>query len=390
MGTRAVSRLIAAPFSEELVQRTATEMRTELGAPATFAVAFISPGYVPQAENFLELIRLEARVSTVVGCTATGLIGPSTENEHTEGFSLLLVSAPKAKVHSFSFTPDQVEQYDGPAFWSRFTKLNSADVKGWLVFANPYQIPVDPWIRQWNQTYPGLPAFGGLASMNPQENNAYVLHNNKIEEGGVLLALEGDITVKSAVSQGCKPIGEPMTVTGADNNVLITLGSKPAYEVLNGAYQSLSESERERAKGHLFAGLALNEYVDEFKRGDFLVRNILGADPQTGAVAIGARARIGQTLQYQLRDASAASEDLSITLAKTKKSLRQRTPAAGLLCTCLGRGHELFGASHHDAGKVEEFFPGLPLAGFFANGEIGPVGTQNFAHGYTASLILFL
>ena len=205
--------------------------------------------------------------------------------------------------------------------------------------------------------------------------------------GGVAIALQGDVAVHAVVSQGCKPIGEPLTVTHAERNVLLTLGSRPAYEVLSDVYKELSDTEREQARGHLFAGIAVSEYLEDYKRGDFLVRNIIGADPKSGAVAINAVPRVGQTLQYQLRDSRVATDELRRLL---RAQLGQSGPApyAGLLCTCHGRGKGLFGGPNHDAGLINEFYPELPMTGLFANVQLGPVGERSFAHGYTASLAL--
>jgi small ligand-binding sensory domain FIST len=221
------------------------------------------------------------------------------------------------------------------------------------------------------------------------DSEAWVFCDDRVVSGAVALGLEGDIAVHAVVSQGCKPIGEPLTVTQAERNVLLTLGSRPAYEVLSDVYKELSDAEREQARGHLFAGLAISEYLEEYKRGDFLVRNIIGADPKSGAVAINAQPRVGQTLQYQLRDSLAASDELRRLLFAQSAALPPAAaPYAGLLCTCNGRGRGLFGRPSHDAALVNEFFPGLPLAGFSTNGQIGPVGERSFEHGYTASLAL--
>jgi small ligand-binding sensory domain FIST len=203
----------------------------------------------------------------------------------------------------------------------------------------------------------------------------------------VALALQGDVAVHAVVSQGCKPIGEPLTVTHAEKNVLYALGSRPAYEVLSDVYKELSDTEREQARGHLFAGIAVSEYLEDYKRGDFLVRNIIGADPKSGAVAINATPRVGQTLQYQLRDSRVATDELR-RLLRGELAQTKASPYAGLLCTCHGRGKGLFGGPNHDAGLINEFYPGLPMSGLFANVQLGPVGERSFAHGYTASLAL--
>ena len=387
MPSFAASRLVSGNFEEAVVRDTAIALREQLSDKPTFGLVFATPDYAEKAEEFLELIRVYGHVPTLVGCSGTGLVGKAQEQEEGSGFSLMFVSVPGGKVTAVPFTGDTVEASTGSDYWHRKTGLKPADVKGWLAFLNPHSLNAEAWLKQWNQAYPQLPVFGGHAGGFPGDPEAWVFCDGKIAPGGVVLALQGDIAIHSVVSQGCKPIGEPLTVTQADRNVLLTLGSRPAYEVLCEVYKELSDSEREQAKGHLFAGLAVSEYLEEYKRGDFLVRNIIGADQKSGAVAINALPRVGQTLQYQLRDSRMATDELK-RLLLDKSGRIPTTPVAGLLCTCHGRGRGLFGGPNHDASLVNEFFPGLPMAGLFAHVQLGPVGDRSFAHGHTASLAL--
>ena len=387
MPTYAASRLVTGSFDEAVIRDTATHLRGQLSDKPTFGLVFVTPDYADKATELLELIRVYGHVPTLIGCSGTGLIGRSQEQEEGSGFSLMLVSVPAGRANSFSFSQDTVEASSGPAFWHKHTGLKPADVKAWLVFLNPFSLNVEIWLKQWNQAYPHVPVFGGMAGGIPGDPEAWVFCDDRVVPGGVAIALQGDIAVHSVVSQGCKPIGEPLTVTQAEKNVLLTLGSRPAYEVLSDVYKDLTDTEREQARGHLFAGIAVSEYLEEYKRGDFLVRNIIGADPKSGAVAINAVPRVGQTLQYQLRDSRVATDELK-RLLHEQIARMEPPPYAGLLCTCHGRGRGLFGGPDHDAGLVNEFFPGMPLAGLFANVQLGPVGDRSFAHGYTASLAL--
>jgi len=387
MLNHAASRLVSGPFDEVVVRDTALALRKQLSGPVTFGLVFITPDYAEKASEFLELIRIYGQVSTLVGCTGTGLVGSSEEQEEGPGFSLLLVSLPNTKATAIPFTQEMVESASGPEFWHEKTQMKPAAAKAWLVFLDPFTVTVESWLKQWNQAFAHAPIFGGLAGGFPGESEAWVLCNGRVLSGGVALALEGDIAIHSVVSQGCRPIGEPLTVTQADRHILLTLGSRPAYEVLSEVYQDLTDAEREQARGHLFAGLAVSEYLEEYKRGDFLVRDIIGADRKSGAVAINAVPRVGQTLQYQLRDSGVADDELNRLLSAQAAHLPV-APYAGLLCTCHGRGRGLFGDANHDAGRINDFFPGLPMAGLFANVQLGPVGDRTFAHGYTASLAL--
>jgi small ligand-binding sensory domain FIST len=386
MSKHASSRMVSGSFNEDVIRETAIALREELSGAPTFGLAFITPDYAEKADDFLELVRIYAQVPILVGCSGTGLVGTAQEQEEGPGFSLLLLSLPGTKATVIPLDQDMVEASTGPDFWREKTKLSPEQTKAWLVFLNPFSLNAEYWLKQWNQAYPNVPIFGGYAGGATGDPEAWVLCNDRAISGGVALALEGEIAVHAVVSQGCKPIGEPLTVTQVERNFLLKLGSLRAYDVLSDVYKDLTEAEREQAKGHLFAGLAVSEYLEDYKRGDFLVRNILGADPNSGAVAINAVPRVGQTLQYQLRDSRVANDELRRLLGG--QAARFSTPYAGLLCTCHGRGRGLFGDAHHDAGIINEFFPGLPLSGLFANVQIGPVGDHSFAHGYTASLAL--
>lgn len=402
MKNRAAARLVLSEFDEQKVIAAARDARAEIGTgqPVSVAIAFVSADYAEQQhlDDFLELVRVYGQAPLLVGCTGGGLIGTGKEAEGKSGFSLLLLSLPDTVVTPFEFSQRQVEESSGPGYWQMETGLGAEDVDAWIVLANPFRLDLDRWLGEWNVAYPGVPALGGLASAADADGDntdgVVLFRDGRAVAGeGLALGLRGGVRVQTVVSQGCRPIGEPLTVTGVKgSNLLMSLGSKPAYEVLNGVFQTLSEKERARANGNLFAGLAMSEYLDEYKRGDFLIRPILGADREAGAVAIGGSVRVGQTMQYQLRDRDSADEDLrelcQVVRLENETAVPVVRPFATLLFACNGRGQGLFKVPDHDAGLLAEIFGPLPGAGFFCNGEIGPVGKQNFIHGYTASVAL--
>jgi small ligand-binding sensory domain FIST len=206
----------------------------------------------------------------------------------------------------------------------------------------------------------------------------------------VAVSFEGDVALHGVISQGCTPIGETWTITRVEENLIRQIGNRPAYEVVVETFNNLSAEEQKKTRGNLFIGLVINEYLEEFHRGDFLIRNLIGADAKSGAIAVGAYPRAGQTIQFQRRDASAATEDMIVLLHQAKQQLTKSQIYGGCLCSCNGRGRRLFGRPNHDARQVQEQFGPLGVTGFFCNGEIGPVGERNFLHGYTASLALFV
>lgn len=378
---RAVSRLVLHHFDEVRVRAVAEELRAELGGAPNLALAFLSAGYAPHLAEFQEVVAVHGHAAVLCGCTGSGLIGTGREAEMADGFSLLFLQLSGARVRAVPLSQADVETSTGDSFWR---KKAGASAAAWLALANPFRFDADTWLREWNSAYPGAPVLGGLAG-GPQGDDDVAVFGPSIGEtsDALIVALDG-VRLETVVSQGCRPIGEPLPVTRADEHLLIELGSRPAYQVLEQAFDTLADADKKRARGNIFAGLAVDEYKEQFGRGDFLIRNILGADPATGAVVVGAHPRSGQTMQYQLRDAASSDEELKSLLAPL--AARKEKPIASLLFCCNGRGKNLFGAPDHDASAVAEQLGPLPSAGFFCNGEIGPVGGSNFLHGYTASI----
>ncbi len=391
MSNTSASRLVLAPYSEETVTQAARSALAEVGGRVSIAFVFASLEYQEELTDFLELIQLHAHAPLVVGCSASGLIGPDREAEKSAGFSLLLLHLPETKLHVCELRAEDVEDTESPEDWHRIAKVRPDSVDAWISITDPFSFPVEPWLAEWNEAYPGIPTIGGLASSaGSAPEDVFLFHNRKIlpPGGALLLGLKGGVSVRPVLSQGCRPIGEPLTVTGAEGNLVLALGGKPAYAALAEAFESLSSEDKGRAQGNLFAGLASSEYIEDFKRGDFLIRTILGADAGSGAVALGAYPRVGQTLQWQLRDRRSADADLRECLAIEQR--HPPRPFASLVFACNGRGADLFGAPNHDAHALAQIIGKTPSAGFFCNGEIGPVGSANFVHGYTVAMALFV
>lgn len=371
-------------FAPQDVTDAAVELREAVGGVTPLVFAFVSPDYFPHVEDFCEVIRVDGHVIDVVGVTGAGLTADGEEDEGEKGFSLLAVGGKNAAFQVVPLSQSMVEENSTPESWRK--QAGSPAPGTWIALANPFIFDAENWLAQWNAAWPGVPCVGGLAAGSGDGEGVGIFHNGKVVDG-LAVGVTG-LKVLPMVSQGCRPIGEPLTVTRADSNVVYSLGARPAYEALESAFEGLSDGEKETAKGNLFAGLAGTEYVEDFKPGDFLIRNILGADPNTGAVAIGGIPRVGQTLQYQLRDKKSADSEWKAVLRHAAKE-SGRAPLASLLFDCSGRGSGLFGSKGHDAGLLEEILGAHASAGFFCNGEIGPLGDRNYIHAYSAIGALF-
>jgi len=370
-------------FSTLAVENAARQLRDSLGGPADLAIAFFTPDFLPHLAEFSDIIRVDGHISELVGSTGTGTIFNAFENEGGSGFSILALRSTGSKPIVITQSTDDLRCGGEVAWMSR----NLPVTTGIVLMANPFHFPAEDWLAAFNQAFPGTPVVGGLASGGSDEASMAVFHNHRIVEGAVLLGFRGDLQLIPVVSQGCRPIGEPLPVTKAEHNVVYSLGTRPAYQALEAAFESLTDAEKSGAQGNLFVGLANNEYVDEFKSGDFLIRNIIGADPGSGAVVIAGIPRLGQTLQYQIRDRDAADSDLKRALNRSWNHGYHEV-LGSLIFSCTGRGTGMFETSNHDAAAVQLAAGKHPSAGFFCNGEVGPVSNKNCSHTYTASIAL--
>jgi small ligand-binding sensory domain FIST len=382
----------AGEFDEKGLQEWAENLHLQMqGQKVSLGLVFMSPRFFPHARQVLEILQVHGRIPLLTGCSSQGLIVGEQELEDNAGLSLALYSLPGADLRAVHFAQEQVEEANGPGYWRLETSVEPNQTNGWLVFIDPFHLDSETWLRTWNEAYAPLSVLGGLASGEFSEQTTQVYLNGEVfETGGVAISVGGEVKLSGVTSQGCTPIGETWTLTRVEQNIIHQIGNRPAYEVLAETFNALTPEEQKAARGNLFIGLVVNEYLDEFHRGDFLIRNVLGADPRSGCIAVGALPRQGQTIQFQRRSAAAATEDMNELLTRARKQLGESAIYGGCLCCCNGRGRGLFGLPNHDAQMVQQRLGPFGLAGFFCNGEIGPVGEKNFLHGYTASLALFV
>lgn len=370
----------------------AENLRQQLRAPqVSLGLVFMAPRFFPHAKQLLEILRVHARVPLLVGCSSSSLVAGAEEIEENAGVALALYSLPGADLRAYYFTQAQIEEANGGSYWPAETGVAPERTNGWLTFVDPFHLDAESWLRGWNEAYAPAPVFGGLASgVFTEQSTQIYLNGDVYDEGGVAISVGGDVKLTGVISQGCTPIGETWTLTRVEQNLIHRIANRPAYEVLAETVGALSPEDQRKVRGNLFIGLVVNEYLEDFHRGDFLVRNLIGGDPNSGVLAVGAMPRAGQTMQFQRRDSHAASEDLKELLVRAREGIGAAQIYGGCLCCCNGRGKHMFGRSGHDAQMVQQQLGGIGLAGFFCNGEIGPIGERNFLHGYTASLALFV
>jgi small ligand-binding sensory domain FIST len=390
---KAEAAIATGPDWRDALAQAAGQLPMLAGAdPVDLTLLFASDAYAPEFDDLLTEVRLLTGGGALLGCSGQGIIGTGKEVEQEPALSLQVFSLPGVELTAARLEPEDVGHPGAVESWSkRFDARESEDFNAWLFFVDPFSTNGDHVVELLASGDKNVPLIGGLASGDYRRRATYVFLNDQVFRNGATgIAIGGAYTVKTIVSQGAMPIGRPWTITDVRGNHVETIGMRPALDILTETFEALSPDMQQRAQRNLLVGLAIDEYQDELQRGDFLIRNLVAIDQQSGSIAIGAYPRIGQTIQFQLRDPIAADEELKEMLLRTQMDLGDQQPVGALLCSCNGRGVGLFGEPNHDAQALLERFGAIPTAGFFCNGEIGPVGSKNFVHGFTASIALIV
>ena len=353
------------------------------GAPADLVMVFAGAANLDHVEEGVAVVEERLSARGLVGCGAQGVVGAGRELEHG-GVVVWAASLPQGEVETFHL--EALPAGDGQLAISGVPDLDYADAM--IMLADPYSFPVEALLTQFGDDYPGLPVVGGIASSATGPGNGVLLHGGEVANDGAVGAVLRGVEMHPCVSQGACPVGPEMVITACDGNVIEELASRPALVRVREAIAELEDDERELAMKGLLLGVVIDANRPEYERGDFLVRGILGADHETGAITVGENVRVGQVVRLHVRDGESADQDLRSVLARERDELAV-PPAGALVFTCNGRGRGMFGVPDHDAAALDAALSGAPAAGFFCAGEIGPVGARNFLHGFTATVAVF-
>jgi small ligand-binding sensory domain FIST len=359
------------------------------GSQPDLLLAFTSSEHAGEHEHLAALAERRFPGSLLAGCTAAGVIGDAHEAEEGPALSLTAAVLPGVALSPFHLDMTSLPPAEGSARdWRAVVGATPEARPSFLLLADPFTMDARELIAGLDAAYPGAPKFGGLASGGTDAGENRLLLGRDVHRSGALgIAFSGDLAVETMIAQGCRPIGEPMIVTRCRGGLLLELDQRSPMKVLRELYLSLGERDRELMKHSLFLGIEMRADRIVYDPGELLVRNILGGDEETGALAVGAELRPMMVTQFVLRDARTADGDLRRMLGRQRPSASP--PAGALLFSCVGRGAGLFGRPDHDTALFEERLGPAPLGGFFCNGEIGPVGGTTFLHGYTSAFALF-
>ncbi|MCX7419930.1 MAG: FIST C-terminal domain-containing protein [Planctomycetia bacterium] len=371
------------------VRAVCEDVRKQLdGQSPDLAFVFVSHDHAEEFEDLPKLIQQQLGSKVLLGCAGETVVGGGEEIEEGPAVSLWAAILPGAELVPFRLefgeTPDGLISIGYPEDLAD----HAAETRAVFLLGEPYSAVPDSFLDRLAEELPGVPLLGGMASGGGPGANRVFLNEECLEDGAVAVVLRGGPTVRSVVSQGCRPIGPTFVITKSERNIVFELGGKPTIERLQEFMPSLPVRDQQLVQGGLHLGLAMSELKPSLQRGDFLIANVIGADPEIGAIAVGNMVRTGQTVQFHVRDAETADEEL-IHLLEASRSERTSTTRGALLFSCNGRGTRLFPKPHHDASTIRRLLGSIPLAGFFAQGELGPVRGKNYIHGYTASIACF-
>jgi small ligand-binding sensory domain FIST len=359
-------------------------LETSPAEPPDLVVVFVSRHHAAHYDELASLLRRPLAPRVLLGCSAGGVIGGGHEVETAPALAVTAAWLPDVTVTPFHLDAK------GPVDVRPLVPAGASNPPCFVILADPFSFDPEPLTGALDAAFPAGRVIGGLASggRQPGENALYL--NDAVHRAGLAgVALTGDVAMDTIVAQGCRPIGEPMFVTRCERNLLQELDGRRAAAVLQHLYEHSDERDRELFRGSLFLGIVMRERQQEYRQGDFLVRNVVGMDPKTGTLAVGALLHEGMVVQFHLRDAKTSAADLDELLGRYRAGLSHGRPCGSLLFSCLGRGVHLYGRPDHDTDAFRRHLGDVPLGGFFCNGEIGPVHGTTFLHGYTSAFGLF-
>ena len=369
----------------EAAIRAVAQATEALGdASPSLAVLFASARFLAVAEDLVAAITELIGPLPLIGCVGEAVAGGAREVESEPAVSLWL-GAGLGPVETFAM--EYIRTPSGGAYGGYLFPREPEGAH--LMICDPFTFPADGLLTHLNEQVPGAVVMGGMASAARAPRQSRLFLDNRVLSVGAVGVHLPNAEVHPLVAQGCRPIGDAYIVTRADGSLIHELGGRPPLVRLREMAAALPSRDQELLAQGLQLGVVIDEYRAEPGQGDFLIRGVVGADPDSGTIAVGDQIQVGQTVQFHVRDAQSADEDLRRALGREFKALGGRRPAGALLFTCNGRGSRLFTEPDHDTGLIAATLGDIPLAGFFCAGELGPVGGQNFLHTFTASIALF-
>ena len=356
----------------------------QLGGPPDLALVFVSDHYAAALDRIPGWAQSLLSAQHLLGCSSSGVVGAGKEVERSEAISIIGARLPGVRVAPFHLA--SVPRGPEPEIWLELTGLRPDDATGFVLIGDPVSLEAELLLKRIDGAYPQVPKIGGLlGGVQKAGEAALFLGDRRLDHGVLGIGFEGDLALETIVAQGCRPIGEPMIITRCRDSVIYELNVGRPVDALQKTFEKLEPRDQELCRHSLFLGIEMTGSSHSYTHGDFLIRTLGGLEPNGGAMAVQGTFSNYQVVQFHLRDARSSAADLEKRLSQVKRP----DAAAALLFSCVGRGQGLYGVANHDVDMFSRQVGPMPIAGFFANGEIGPIGGQTFLHGYTSVFGVF-
>jgi len=337
------------------------------------AFIYIADSLAGDADRIVDYLRSRTRVGHWVGSVAQGLCSTGRETYEEAAVAVMLTDLEE---NDFRVIPPI---RDDPKAWldsiSEWRTRSLATIA--VVHGDPTHQGVPDTIEQLADQLEGGFLVGGLTS---SESLQVQIAEKAVGAGlsGVLFG--GGVRVSTGLSQGVSLIGRRHEISESEHNIISRLDNRPALEVFKEEIGEELAGDLQQVGGLIFAALP----VAGSDTGDYLVRNLVGIDPENQLLAIGDLAPVGSQLQFARRDRETARDDL-VRMIETLKTRLPSEPKGALYHSCLGRGRYQFGEDSEELKLIREHLGDVPLIGFYANGEI----EHRRLYGYTGVLSVF-
>ncbi len=357
---------------------------------ADFAIVFATAEHGEALPDLVDAISGAVSTPYVAGCSAAGVLVGPLEIEAGPAIGVLAVRSDAIRGTPFLFqdTGDAGLTAGREAGQRLLTSRGTDDLV--LVWPDPHVIRPDRLLQGLDATLGPVPVAGGAASSAFPGGATFQFSGSQASSGCVSgLRLGGTFRHQLALTQGCRPLGAPMRITRAHENLLLEVDGISAYEALRAAAPSQFFDDPESTMNALTIALLPEPGESVLRPGEYLVRNIVAVDPDTGVIAVAATCEEGQSILFALREPSAAEEDVLRMAERVAAAEPSGGYKFGLYFNCLARGRSLYGREGVDSAALARHLPGVPLLGFSCNAEIAPLRGANHLFTYTGVLVLF-
>lgn len=393
---------------EKAIDEVVVKVKEKLTTTPDIGIVFISSAFASDYARLMPLLLEKLSLPCVIGCGGGGIVGMKNDYQPKEiegnpALSLTVASLPDVEITPFHVTTKDFPDLDSSQDkWYDMIGVTPEKQPHFILLSDPSSTKINELLQGLDFAYSGSIKIGGLASASTMGVGSGLFYFNGSQsdglffnEGTVGVALSGNIKVESIVAQGCRPIGNIYQVTQGEKNIITEMTDNTGktdnpLNLLRELIATLNEEDQDLAQYSLFIGIAIDEFKLQLKPGDFLIRNLVGVDPKYGAIAVGDKIRAGQRIRFHLRDAKASADDLETLLTNYCNEKSDGASSVGaLIFSCMGRGEGLYGKPNFDSQLFLDYVTQTPLAGFFCNGEIGPISGNTFLHGYTSVFGIF-